>query len=71
MKYVYMLQHKRKVENDATETKFIGYYSSRKKVDDTIERYKLIRTCLKSLKCDKIKEYLQSRKWRWCYAKSL
>ena len=43
MKYVYKLQHTRKVEDvyeGVTDTKFIGFFSTKKKATETIEKYK-------------------------------
>ncbi|NLD49904.1 MAG: hypothetical protein GX660_22405 [Clostridiaceae bacterium] len=45
MRYVYKLEHKRKVETndvDRFSTKLIGFYSSRAKALSVIERYKSI-----------------------------
>ncbi len=47
MKYVYQLLHHHKVEKDTDgswicDTKEIGIYSTRKKAEETIERYKSI-----------------------------
>ncbi len=47
MTFLYRLLHKRKVEKDTDgswicDTKEIGIYSTRKKAEETIERYKTI-----------------------------
>ncbi|MFT9057373.1 MAG: hypothetical protein ABF449_12320, partial [Ethanoligenens sp.] len=43
---VYMLEHKRETGSDGNEliysSKLIGFYSSRKKAEETIEKYKNI-----------------------------
>ena len=42
MAYVFKLIHQRYVEDDATSTIMIGFYSTHKKAKEVIERYKKI-----------------------------
>ena len=42
MKVVFMLQHKRLIEEEVTDSKLIGFYSSYEKANSVIEKYKTI-----------------------------
>jgi len=40
MKYVYKLEHSRKIDEEYDTTKLIGFFSSKEKAEEIIENYK-------------------------------
>lgn len=42
MKYVYMVEHSRKVEEDVYDSKLLGFFSTKEKAEQAILEYKTV-----------------------------